>query len=226
MGLGMPKRLFSYLSGKIVLSDEEAMLRVQREGDDRAFALLVRRWEERIQRLCIRMAGDVHRGEDLAQEAFTRLYARRHSYRGEGKLSSYLWRIALNVCYDEQRRLRNQRETSAGSIEEDFADKTEIGAFSETPDAAVGKKEQAELVRMALLRLPEMHRVVLILRHYEGLKFREIAEVIGIAEGTVKSRMIEALNRLGRLLKPALTETSTVVKSTEGRIKRKLEVLL
>ena len=222
----MGRGLISYLSGKIVLSDEEAMLRVQREGDERAFALLVRRWEERIQRLCFRMVGDVHRGEDLAQEAFTRLYARRHSYRGDGKLSSYLWRIALNVCYDEQRRIRNQRENSAGSYEEDFVDETESGQLSETPEAAAGKKEQAELIRVALGRLSEMHRTVLILRHYEGLKFREIAEVIGIAEGTVKSRVAEALNRLGRLLKPAWTETTIVGESTDRMNKRKLEVML
>lgn len=202
------------------------MLRVQREGDERSFALLVGRWEERIQRLCIRMTGDLHRGEDLAQEAFTRLYARRHSYRGDGKLSSYLWRIALNVCYDEQRRMRNLRESSASSFEDDFEEASRPGVISESPDAAVGKKEQAELVRMALRRLPEMHRTVLILRHYEGLKFREIAEVIGIAEGTAKSRVAEALNRLGRLLQTTIKDKTTVGVTTAQTNNRKLEVLL
>jgi RNA polymerase sigma-70 factor, ECF subfamily len=222
----MPKRLISYFSGRMALSDEEAMLRVQREGDERAFALLVRRWQERIQRLCVRMVGDVHRGEDLAQEAFMRLYARRRSYRGEGKLSSYLWRIALNVCYDEQRRMSQQRENHAGSYEEDFTAESEPGASHDTPEAAAGKKEQAELVRMVLGRLPERHRTVLILRHYEGLKFCEIAEVIGIAEGTVKSRLAEALNRLGRLLQVALKEKTTVGVTTARANNRKLEVLL
>jgi len=222
----MPKRLISYLSGRIALSDEKVMLRVQREGDERAFALLLRRWEEKIQRLCFRMTGDEHRGEELAQEVFTRLYAHRHGYRNEGKLSSYLWRIALNVCYDEQRRIRNEREISAGSYEEDFAAGSETDSASDTPETAAGKKEQAQLVRNSLLRLPEMHRVVLILRHYEELKFREIAEVLGIAEGTVKSRMAEALNRLGRLLKPALTDTTMAGKSAAQMNKGKLEVIL
>ena len=218
----MAKRLISYLSGRVTLSDEEAMLRVQREGDERAFALLVRRWEDRIQRLCVRMTGDVHRGEDLAQEAFTRLYARRHSYRGDGKLSSYLWRIALNVCYDEQRRMRNQRESSAGLYEDDLGDESRPGPLSDTPEAAAGKKEQAQLVRKALGRLTERHRTVVILRHYEGLKFREIAEVIGITEGTAKSRLAEALNRLGRLLQASVKENSTVQVMADRRNKRNL----
>jgi len=218
----MGRGWISYFSGKVALSDEEAMLRVQREGDERAFALLVRRWEDRIQRLCVRMTGDVHRGEDLAQEAFTRLYARRHSYRGDGKLSSYLWRIALNVCYDEQRRMRNQRESSAGLYEDDLGDESRPGPLSDTPEAAAGKKEQAQLVRKALGRLTERHRTVVILRHYEGLKFREIAEVIGITEGTAKSRLAEALNRLGRLLQASVKENSTVQVMADRRNKRNL----
>ena len=218
----MGRGWISYFSGKVALSDEEAMLRVQREGDERAFALLVRRWEDRIQRLCVRMTGDVHRGEDLAQEAFTRLYARRHSYRGDGKLSSYLWRIALNVCYDEQRRMRNQRESSAGLYEDDLGDESRPGPLSDTPEAAAGKKEQAQLVRKALGRLTERHRTVVILRHYEVLKFREIAEVIGITEGTAKSRLAEALNRLGRLLQASVKENSTVQVMADRRNKRNL----
>ena len=75
------------------------------------------------------------------------------------------------------------------------------------PDGAASVKERATLVRLALLRLPEAYRTVVVLRHYEDLKFREIAEVLGVPEGTVKSRMAEAMTQLTRILQPTVGES-------------------
>src|SRR6185503_16783277 len=101
-------KLFSLFS----ISDEQTMWRVQMQDDAEAFALLVERWEGPIQNLCTRMLGDLHRGEDLAQEAFARVFARRKEYEPRGKFSTFLWRVALNLCYDELRRRDRRRETS------------------------------------------------------------------------------------------------------------------
>ncbi|MBI3416767.1 MAG: RNA polymerase sigma factor [Verrucomicrobia bacterium] len=198
---------FAALSSLFATTDEQAMWRVQTQEDAAAFAQLVRRWEQPIQRLCARMLGDVHRGEDLAQETFARIFARRKNYEPGGKFSSYLWRIALNLCYDELRRLRrrvtisfeDETDDNASGIHE-HAD-TQLG-----PDGQAVAGEQAALVRDALLKLPENYRAVLVLRHYEDLKFREIADVLEIPEGTVKSRMAEALTQLSRLLAPVFAE--------------------
>ncbi len=103
---------FASLRSLFAISDEQAMWRVQTQDDERAFAQLVRRWEGPIQRLGARMTGDVHRGEDLAQETFARVFAKRKDYQPSGKFSTWLWRIALNFCYDELRRRQRREESS------------------------------------------------------------------------------------------------------------------
>ncbi len=179
------------------------MLRVQNHGDARAFALLMRRWGGPIRRLCTRMTGDAHRGEDLAQEAFARVFAKSDSFEHRARFSTFLWRIALNLCVDEQRKILRRPETAV-QIEGDGQDAVTATPASPTagPAARAVKQERAEAVRAALTELPEHYRSVVVLRHYEGLKFREIAQVLDIPEGTVKSRMAEALTRLARLLRP------------------------
>ncbi len=186
------------------MTDEQAMWRVQRQDDGQAFAELVKRWERPIQRLAMRLMGDRQRGEDLAQETFARLFARRKQYECRGRFSTFLWRMALNLCYDELRRRQRLPEIDLESVPEstlDFAEAT-LSPQPVAPDAHALQTEESAQVRQALGELPELYRTILVLRHYENLKFREIAEVLEIPEGTVKSRMAEALTRLGRRLQP------------------------
>ncbi len=192
----MPRKAFAGLFG---LSEEQAMLRVQAHADTRAFALLVERWEEPIRRLCTRMTGDAHRGEDLAQETFARLFDKRESYRPTGRFSAYVRRLALNLCYDELRKLKRD---SNGRPGRDLTDGDTAELQGTTPEAASVRQEEADAVRQALAKLPEIYRTVVIMRHYENLKIREIGETLDIPEGTVKSRLAEALVRLTRLLEP------------------------
>jgi RNA polymerase sigma-70 factor, ECF subfamily len=182
------------------VSDEQAMWRVQMNDDPEAFAMLVDRWQSPIHNLCTRMCGDSHRAEDLAQEAFVRIFARRKEYVASGKFSTFLWRVALNLCYDELRRRERRRESSLDGDSDELCRAEEID--SHAPDTALAQQETAETVREALMAISETYRSVLVLRHYEGLKFREIAEVLGIPEGTVKSRMADGLSQLAVLLQP------------------------
>jgi RNA polymerase sigma-70 factor (ECF subfamily) len=196
---------FASLEPLFAISDEQAMWRVQTQDDEQAFASLVRRWEEPIRRLCTRMTGDAHRGEDLAQDTFARFFTRRHDYQPGGRVSTWLWRIALNLCYDELRRRKRRSETGLDAAGDDGLSVLDTALAPEpAPDAAAAEQEQAELVRAAMLNLPESYRTVVVLRHYEHLKFQEIAEVLEIPEGTVKSRMAEALSRLSQRLRPVL----------------------
>jgi len=192
------------LSSLFSMTDEQAMWRVQTQDDHSAFARLVERWEEPIYRLCARMTGDPHRGEDLKQEAFARLFEKRREYRPGAKLSTWLWRIALNLCYDELRRRHRRGEESLESngSGESAGALREYLALEAAPDTHLAAREEGELVRRALLRLPEIYRSVLVLRHYENLKLREIADVLEIPDGTVNSRLAEGLAQLTRLLEP------------------------
>ena len=211
----MRNSLFAPLRSLFGITDEQAMWRVQTQDDETAFAQLVRRWEGPIQRLCLRMTGDLHRGEDLAQEAFTRVFAKRKDYQPSGKFSTWLWRIALNLCYDELRRRQRREETSLdGMCGEAMAALEAFVAPEPTPDKSLVEQERSELVRKALMQLSETYRTVLVLRHYENLKFREIGAVLEVPEGTVKSRMAEALTQMNRILKPILAVEST---KTDGQ---------
>ena len=211
----MAANLFSWPL-PVSFSDEQAMWRVRTEDDPQAFAQLVGRWQRPIQNLCARMTGDPHRGEDLAQETFARLFSRRRSYEPRGRFSTFLWRMALNLCYDE---LRKRKRRDEHSIEDHWNDDGfELETDEPGPDHSLVRQEQAEAVRQALLELADPYRAVVVLRHYEGLKFREIAEVLGIPEGTVKSRMAEGLSQLGRRLHPLVSDLPAPRPHTHERL--------
>jgi RNA polymerase sigma-70 factor (ECF subfamily) len=199
--------LIAAVARAVAPQDEQLMWRVRADGDPAAFARLVERWQVPVQRFCHRLLDDRHRAEDLAQETFARLFRARERYAPTARFSTYLWRIALNLCRDE---IRRQSRRPEGALES--ADETGPVGDRSTPwhdgapgpaDVAAGN-EEAALVRQALARLPEQYRSVLVLRHYEHLKLREIADVLDLPAGTVSSRLAEALDRLAVLLAPAL----------------------
>src|SRR5947208_11046612 len=160
---------FATLRSLFAISDEQAMWRVQSQDDDLAFAQLVRRWEGPIQWLGARMTGDVQRGEDLAQETFARVFAKRKDYQPSGKFSTWLWRIALNLCYDELRRRQRRDESSLdGMCGEAVAALEGFVAPEPSPDKSLVERERNELVRRAWMQLTEVNLTVLELRHYEN----------------------------------------------------------
>ena len=207
----MSRSILGSVSSLFGVTDEQAMWRVKMEDDPQAFAQLVRRWERPIQSLCTRMTGDTHRAEDLAQEAFARVFTRRKTYEGSGRFSTFLWRVALNLCHDELRKIKRRRESFLGDDAGGGAEPA-VDGEAPGPDLCLVEQERAEAVRRALLKLDEPYRTVVVMRHYEGLKFREIGEVLEIPEGTVKSRMAEALGQLNRILSRTLNDGETSCK--------------
>lgn len=200
-----------------LVTDEQAMWRVQQHGDHRAFTLLVERWQTPLHRLAVRLLNDEHRAEDVTQETFSRVFARRRDYRPDHRVSTWLWRITLNLCHDElRRRLRRPESSWDSSLEFDDdgsgagpSSGRQIAADTATPAEHAALADTAVRVRQALQDLPMIYRSVVVLRHYESLKFSEIAAVLDIPEGTVKSRMFEGLARLAKALGPLLTEPAT-----------------
>lgn len=171
-------------------------MRLQSGGDHQAFAQLVRRWEGPILRLCARMTGDLLRAEDLKQETFARVFTRRGTFQPGTRFSTWVWRIALNLCYDELRKVQRRSEFSLLADEETV----EIADETISPDLQAANLEEVDLLRSALLRLPETLRSVLVLRFCEDLKLREVSEILALPESTVRYRLAEGLTRLTRLL--------------------------
>lgn len=185
------------------MADEvQLMLRIK-EGDKSAFEELYHLYQIPLGNLFYRLSGDRTMAEDCLQEVFYRLWLYRASYQPTAKVITYLFQIAKNYWINEGKRLKRRpipvsRLTSSETAE--FADK-QAGATS--PQEAVSR-ELTETVKEAVSKLPEKERLVLVLHQYEGLKHREIAEILGMAEITVKTRFARALKRLEKYLKKYL----------------------
>lgn len=165
------------------LSEADLMRRWQ-GGDTASFEEIVRRWQDRLGRLLARLAGP-DLAADLCQEVFLRLYAAGATYREEGAFATWVYRIAINVAHDAARRRRD----CAALGDHEPLDRT-------APHDFLCRREAVELVTRALADLPDGLREVLVLRHYEGLNFEEIARLTGTPASTLKSRFAVALTRL------------------------------
>lgn len=175
-------------------SDEYLMRRVQ-ERDARAFEELLQRHAPRLRRRLAGMVRDEAAAEDLLQEASLRLWTRADQWRGEGSAKGWLLRTATNLALNHLRSRRRRREQPLGSGP---AQDREAGVPSPTwdvdgdalrPDTALEAADRADLIRQILDDMPETKRDVLRLAHEHDMKMQEIAEVLGIPEGTVKSRL-------------------------------------
>src|SRR6185369_8184707 len=146
----MLKKTVESLASWFSLTDEQAMVRARTAADLHAFGLLVDRWRKRIHNLCFRMTGSTHTAEDLTQEVFVKIFDRRQVYDPTQRFSTWLWRIALNLCYDELRRAQRRRESP---LEEEAADgetRVRLEVIDPcTPHALVQGQEEAALVRAA-----------------------------------------------------------------------------
>ncbi len=163
--------------------DAELMRRWQ-AGDTASFEAIVRRWQGRIGSLLARLAGP-SAAPDLCQEVFLRLYKAGAQYREAGAFTTWIYRITLNVAHDAARR----RRPCAGLGNHEPLDL--VG-----PQESLDRRETVELVSVALAQLPESLREVLVLRHYEGLSFEEMARLTHVPPSTLKSRFALALSRL------------------------------
>lgn len=174
-------------------------------GDDSAWEELVRLHTRRIYSLCFRFTGKDSEAQDLTQEVFLRVYRSLASFRSaEGSFATWLARLTRNLLIDHYRRTRNERITD--SIEEQLpgaeGGRTEEKFKSDSrPDSAVAGREASELLQSALGKLSPELRETIILRDLQEMEYREIADVLAIPEGTVKSRLNRGRAELARLLK-------------------------
>jgi RNA polymerase sigma-70 factor (ECF subfamily) len=176
--------------------DEAKLIERWRQGEDAAFAELVQHWQGPIARLFGRL-GSGPAAADLSQEVFLRVYQARDRYRDSGRFAGWLYRIALNVLRDARRR-QGCEQPATGSAA------LECAGREATPAAACERDESARLVNRAVEELPEPLRLVLVLRHYEGLTFEEMAALLDAPPSTLKSRFARALAAVRDRLEPLL----------------------
>ena len=194
-------------------SDSDAML-VERTvaGDQKAFELLVIKYERRIQRLIGRMVRDVDLVEDIAQETFIRAYRALAQFRGEAQFYTWLYRIAVNTAKKALMELKRNPTVSENFFKSDDDDETSLLGneltSSETPESLLAGKEIAQMVNTAMDALPEELRQAITLREIEGLSYEEIAEAMSCPIGTVRSRIFRAREAISARIKPLLENQS------------------
>lgn len=183
-------------------------------GETDAFAGLVAVHQERLLRLCERLLGDVEEARDATQEVFLKAFRKAGAFRPQGQVYTWLYRIAVNHCLNRLRRRRLVRFLRWDDPPED----ADAPAFdppdpAADPAAALEARRRWWATRRAIEKLPAGQRAVLILARFEGLSYRQIAEVLGITEGAVESRLFRAMRRI-----EAAQETPTSrVTPREGR---------
>lgn len=175
-------------------------------GDEAAFAEIVGRYRLPLTNYIHRLLNDYDTAIDLAQETFVRVYGARERYHANYAFSTYIYRIATNLAISEMRKLRRRRLISLSSIFSKTGDAGDAPAFDPADtqplaDAEFIKRERQLAVRRAIASLPVNYRVPLVLRDIEGKTYEEIAAMLEVSEGTIKSRISRARDFLRQKLR-------------------------
>ena len=177
------------------------------DGEPRAFAEIVKRYDKRLLNFVYRTVGDRERAEDLVQETFVRVYRHLHRFDQTKKFSTWIYTIAGNLAKNELRnRSRNPMvlfQTIVKNWDADFRP-LEWEDTRTKPDDLYRKRFVREKVEEAVAELPEHHRTVFVLRELQGKTYEEIAEITGCNLGTVKSRLNRARNNFARIIAPMI----------------------
>lgn len=179
---------------------ENEIIRSVLRGNVNDFEKLVTAYEKNVYNIALRMVGDPEDAADMTQETFIKAYRALSGFRGDSKFSSWLYRIASNVCLDFLRSRSRHPQVSLSTVDEDDRATFELPDMRQNPEEQLMKKLGMEAVRRGLEQLPEQQRQILVLRELGGLSYAELAQTLGLEEGTVKSRIFRARKRLCALL--------------------------
>lgn len=180
-------------------STDEELVAQSQGGDAESFNQLVLRWERPIFALAYRTIGREEEARDVCQETFLRAYRALPRFRREAKFSSWIYRIALNLCRDWMRRERRAPMMQPPDDVE-LMDIAAAAEPSESIEDLVARRDLTRLVERAMAHLPEEQRTAIVLKEYQGLTFQEIADVVGCPLSTVKTRLYQGLTVLRREL--------------------------
>lgn len=181
---------------------EQELITKLQAGDHFAFKELFANYCEMVFNVCFRMLGSQSEAEDITQDVFLKVYRSVRQFRGESKLSTWLYRIAINLCLNCRRRKKIEQLLSldfmfANSEEEEHGF---VDSSDKEPDAILEKLETERIVLKAINSLPKQQCIALTLQYYEGLPYQEIAEIMNCSVGSVESRLHRAKQNLYKQL--------------------------
>ncbi len=172
------------------------------KGDEHAQGQLVQLWYKRIYNYCYKFFMDHDMAMEATQKTFISMYRNLGSLKDTGSFKSWLYTIAVNQCREEIRKLKNRMNLSlhTSHSENDHTSTITNKKSYDNPEQQFARQELAEILQQCLKELSDEQREVIIMKEYEGLKFREIAEILNISENTAKSRLYYGLNTLKHIL--------------------------
>ena len=185
---------------RVTAADSELIARAA-GGDPAAFQPLVEQHRSMVYRVAYQFAGNHHDAEDIAQEVFIKVYRSLDRFRRDAQLSSWMYRIVMNACIDHRRR--QQPAGTAPFGEEAEHKMLNTAEDAPGPEARAYAEELGEVLDSEIGRLPKGQRIVFVMRHHQGMKLCEIADALGLAEGTVKRQLHAAVHRLRQALSRA-----------------------
>jgi RNA polymerase sigma-70 factor (ECF subfamily) len=188
------------------LSDDALLIEATLAGDKAAFGQLVGRYQDRLYNSLFRVLGSAEDARDLVQDAFVQAYVKLSSFRGTSAFYTWLYRIAFNLAMSH---IRKQRPTASLDGRKSACGEEPVDG-QPAPDAGITQRERVELVHAALAELSTEYRQILVLRELEGCRYDEIAEILDLPAGTVRSRLFRARMQLRDRLAPAMREEQGV----------------
>lgn len=176
---------------------ERRLIRRLKDRDERAFSMLIEEQGDRVFNLCFRMLGNRQEAEDLAQEVFITVFKSVDSFRGDSKLSTWLYRIASNLSKNRIKYLARRHDRSKVEFDEGVDRNAANDALTspkqeKRPDENMEGQQLEQIMQKAISELEEDHRILIVLRDIEELSYEEICEITDLAQGTVKSRLHRA----------------------------------
>ena len=180
----------------------KSKIRDIKKGDQNAFAEIVEIYKDKVYQLCYRMTGNPFEAEDIAQEAFIRAYVNIDRFQMDRKFSTWLFRIATNLCIDRLRKRKPDYSLDAEiSGTEGMTLYSQIASRDHPPDQEVENLEIQSLIQQEIMKLPEKYRSAIILKYIEELSLQEISEILDLPIGTVKTRIHRGREALRKQLR-------------------------
>ena len=182
------------------MTEEQAVILRVQQGEAEAFSHLVTAYEKQVYNLCLRMVTNPEDAQDLAQEAFLKAWRGLSFYKAESSFSTWLYRLTTNVCIDFLRKRRRSSTVSLSNEDDGEEWELELTDPAPTPEQHLEYQDQAQAVAQAMEQLEEEYRTILTLRVVQDLPYEQIAEVMNMKVGTVKSRLARARMKLKNFL--------------------------